>query len=188
MTVTRRLTPLGSRAKNIGQIQFFQTHFSFGRQCSGMGNPIANPAIDFLRLVAVADDRRSDAELLHAFIRQRDQAAVQSIIRRHGPMIWGVCRRMLTYHDAEDAFQATFLVLARRANSVQPPELLGNWLYGVARRTALKAKSLAAKRQMRETTMNAIVDPPSLEPANWTDLRPMLDRELEKLPAKYRRP
>lgn len=153
-----------------------------------MGNPGPSSAIDLLRLAALGHDERSDAQLLDAFIGRRDTQAVEAIVRRHGPMVWGVCRRALPHHDAEDAFQATFLVLARRAKAVRPPELLGNWLYGVARRTCLKAKSLAAKRQTREATMASLPEPPSAEPTDWNDLRPLLDRELERLPDKYRAP
>src|SRR3954464_777522 len=82
----------------------------------------------------------TDGQLLAAFIDQRDAAALEELVRRHGPMVWGVCRRLLpNHHDAEDAFQATFVVLVRRAGSVSPRERVANWLYGVARRTALKA-------------------------------------------------
>src|SRR3954466_7433378 len=127
-------------------------------------------AIDLLRR-AVADgahaDDRPDAELLADFARRPDPAAVEAIVRRHGPMVWGVCRRALSHHDAEDAFQATFLVLARRPDAVRPPGLLGNWLYGVARRTALKAKSLAARRQTREATVDTLPEPPAPEPTEW---------------------
>jgi RNA polymerase sigma factor (sigma-70 family) len=145
-------------------------------------------AVDLLRRAVASHDDRSDAELLDDFARHRDPAAVEAIVRRHGPMVWGVCRRALAHHDAEDAFQATFLILARRPDAVRPPGLLGNWLYGVARRTALKARSLAAKRHAREATVEALPDAAAAEPAAWADLRPILDRELERLPAKYRAP
>src|SRR5262249_57638676 len=90
----------------------------------------------------------NDAYLLDRFIEHRDELAFEALVRRHGPMVLGVCRRLLRCdHDAEDAFQATFLVLARKAASVVPRELVGNWLYGVAHRTALKARSMAARRR-----------------------------------------
>src|SRR5262245_6603691 len=83
-----------------------------------------------------------DEQLLHCFLTDRDEAAFAALVRRHGPMVLGVCRRVLRdLHDAEDAFQATFLVLLRKARSVAEPERLGNWLYGVAYFTARNAKT-----------------------------------------------
>src|SRR5262245_8499560 len=88
----------------------------------------------------------SDAPLLESFIEQRDAAAFAALVRRHGPMVWGVCRRLLGHHDAEDAFQATFLVLAKKAASIRPREMVANWLHGVARQTALQARRALARR------------------------------------------
>src|SRR5262245_12223428 len=89
----------------------------------------------------------TDGQLLQSFITRRDEAAFDALVRRHGPMVLGVCRRVLRHaHDAEDAFQATFLVLVRKATSIGQPDLVGNWLYGTAYRAALEAK--AARRRV----------------------------------------
>src|SRR5216117_4092520 len=92
----------------------------------------------------------TDGQLLEDYISLRDEAALAALVWRHGPMVWGVCRRVLgNYHDAEDAFQATFLVLVRKAASITSRELLANWLYGVAHQTGLKARATAVKRKAR---------------------------------------
>src|SRR5687768_8095083 len=92
-----------------------------------------------------------DAQLLDDYFKRQDTAALASLVKRHAPMVWGVCRRVLGNHqDAEDAFQATFLVFVRKAASIRNKELLANWLYGVARQTAQKARTTAAKRSERE--------------------------------------
>ena len=102
-------------------------------------------------------------------------------------MVWGVCRRILhNHHDAEDAFQATFLVLVRKAASVKPREMVGNWLYGVARQTALKASATRAKRQTRERQVTDMPETAATEPILLRDLQPVLDQELSRLPDKYR--
>jgi RNA polymerase sigma-70 factor (ECF subfamily) len=131
----------------------------------------------------------SDGQLLTRFLGRRDEAAFETLLLRHGPMVLGVCRRVLGHdQDAEDAFQATFLVLARKAGSVVPHERVGNWLYGVAYKTALKARALNAKRRGREKQMPAIPEPPAVRQDQdlWADLQPLLDRELSRLPDKYR--
>jgi RNA polymerase sigma factor (sigma-70 family) len=131
----------------------------------------------------------TDGQLLGCFLTQRDDAALAALVRRHGPMVWGVCRRVLrNYHDAEDAFQATFLVLVRKAAAVEPKEMVANWLYGVAYRTALKARSVAARRKERERQVVAMPEPASEEQHVWHDLQPLLDQELSRLPDKYRVP
>src|SRR5262245_51413161 len=137
-------------------------------------------------LSAVADDALSDAQLLERFIVRREQDAFEALLRRHGSLVFGVCRRILhDESDAEDAFQATFLVLARKAATLQRRELLGNWLYGVAYRTALRARSLSARRLAREKEMARLEAVPE-EPAN--DLLDLLDQEVNRLPDKYRTP
>src|SRR6266404_1694363 len=111
--------------------------------------PILHHLRDFLR--ARGDPDGTDAQLLHRFAVDRDERAFAALVERHGPLVWGVCRRRLAQNeDAEDAFQATFLVLVRKADSLRRPERLGNWLYGVACRTAAKARVAAATRAARE--------------------------------------
>jgi len=131
----------------------------------------------------------TDGQLLAAFINRKDETAFEAMVRRHGPMVLNVCRRVLrNAHDADDAFQATFLVLVRKAGSIGLPELLANWLYGVAYNTARKARAAASKRRQREKPMATIPEPLMTEPALWQDLQPLLDQELSRLPEKYRVP
>src|SRR4051794_37117283 len=99
----------------------------------------------------------SDGQVLERFAARRDEAAFEVLVRRHGPMVLGVCRRVLRdRHDADDAFQATFLVLARKAASIAHRELVANWLYAVAHQTARKARALAIRRRMRERQVMAM--------------------------------
>src|SRR5438094_9119981 len=117
-----------------------------------------NPVMRQLRAAAVLchGDGRSDGQLLEAFADRSEEAAFAALLRRHGPMVWGVCRRVLRGHqDAEDAFQATFLVLVRKAACVAPREMVANWLYGVARQTALKARANAVRRGGGEKQVTA---------------------------------
>jgi RNA polymerase sigma-70 factor (ECF subfamily) len=102
-------------------------------------------------------------------------------------MVWGVCRRLaLNHHDAEDAFQATFLVLVRKAASVEPKEKVANWLHGVAFQTALKARSVAARRRQRERQVAELPEPTAAAPDVSPDLPPQFDEELNRLPERYR--
>jgi RNA polymerase sigma factor (sigma-70 family) len=129
----------------------------------------------------------TDGQLLERFVGRREPADLEALVVRHGPMVWGVCRRLLrTEQDAEDAFQATFLVLVRKAASVSPPGRVGNWLYGVAYQTALKARATRAKRAVREGAVEDMPEPAASEPEPWAELQPLLDRELKGLPEKYR--
>jgi RNA polymerase sigma factor (sigma-70 family) len=142
-----------------------------------------------LRGTALLPDGASmtDGELLEGFVTRRDQAAFATLVQRHGPMVWGVCRRVVPRHqDAEDAFQATFLVLVRKAASVVPREMVANWLYGVAHQTALNARATAACRATRERQVTQMPEPAAREQRLWGDLQPILDQELSRLPAKYR--
>jgi RNA polymerase sigma factor (sigma-70 family) len=101
-------------------------------------------------------------------------------------MVWGVCRRLLGHHDAEDAFQATFLVLVRKAASVVPRELVGNFLYGVAHQTTLQARRTAARRRAREVQVTVMPDTEAVQQDQWLDVKPLLDQELNRLPDIYR--
>src|SRR5213080_5013073 len=106
-----------------------------------------------------------DADLLRRYVQERDEAAFETLMRRHGPMVLGVCRRLLgNPHDAEDAFQVTFLVLVRKASALQSPGTVGNWLYGVAHRTALEARKASAKRRAKEAKAISRTDPPQDRP------------------------
>ncbi len=129
-----------------------------------------------------------DAELLERFLARRDPSAFAELVRRHGPMVLGVCRRVLhDFHDAEDAFQATFLVLVRKAAAIRRRELLGNWLYGVAYRVARDARAAALRRQVHEAQVNPMPEPEATaSPPVECDLRPLLDEELSRLPDRYR--
>ena len=131
-------------------------------------------------------DGPSDGQLLESFIARREEIAFEALLRRHGPMVLGVCQRILrNLHDAEDAFQATFLVLARKASAVMPREKVGGWLYGVAYRTAMKARAMNAKRRTKE---RLAAEMPRCESSADNELLAKLDHELSRLPEKYRVP
>src|SRR3984885_7616200 len=110
-----------------------------------MSPPLSNLLFHLRRVaLAPAKNRGTDAELLSRFVKQQDKLAFELLFWRHGPMVWAVCRRLLgNSPDAEDAFQATFLVLARKARSVGNGAALGGWLHKVARHTALNARKAA---------------------------------------------
>jgi RNA polymerase sigma-70 factor (ECF subfamily) len=132
------------------------------------------------------EGRPTDGQLLERFVARGEEAAFEELVRRHGPMVLGVCRRTLhNEHDVEDAFQATFLVLVRKARSVKSRDLVGHWLYGVAYRTAVRARSLDARRRDKEKAMPRPAAPST---GLWQDVMPLLDRELSGLPEKYRIP
>src|SRR5207253_1559370 len=129
----------------------------------------------------------TDGQLLEDYISRGNQAALAALVRRHGPLVWSVCRRVLgSYHDAEDAFQATFLILVRKATSLASRELLAHWLYAVAYRTALNARAANAKRRARERQVTQMPEPAVSEQDLWRDLQPLLDEALSRLPEKYR--
>jgi RNA polymerase sigma-70 factor (ECF subfamily) len=156
-----------------------------------MGHGQVSPVLRFIRQLARPRDAGAadDAALLEAFVYRHDEGAFAALVRRHGPMVLGVCRRILRHEqDAEDAFQATFLVLARRAGDIRRPERLGNWLYGVACRTAARARRMAARRRNHERQAAAAPATSPVEAVLWQDLRPVLDEEIRRLPERYRAP
>jgi RNA polymerase sigma factor (sigma-70 family) len=132
---------------------------------------------------------RTDGQLLDSFIDHKDEAAFAALVRRHGSMVLSVCSRVVrNHHDAEDAFQATFLILARKASSVNPREMVANWLHGVAFRTALKARAMTAKRHVREKQVTEMPETEVTQQDPWHDLQPLIDQELSSLPENYRLP
>ncbi len=146
--------------------------------------------VHHIRTLAGADGaaEASDGALLEQFLARRDEAAFADLVRRHGPMVLGLCRRVLgDGHDAEDAFQATFLVLFRRARALRGQrDSLAGWLYTVAYHVALKARSAAARRRLEgQVDMPRTEAPPE---QTWADLQPVLDEELNRLPDRYREP
>jgi RNA polymerase sigma factor (sigma-70 family) len=131
----------------------------------------------------------TDGQLLECFLARDDESAFVALMRRHGGMVLGVCRRVLNNpHDAEDAFQATFLVLIRKAASLLPRPTLGDWLYGVAYHTALKARAASWKRRAKEKQVREMSRGNTLPEDACRDWQPLLDRELSRLPARYREP
>jgi RNA polymerase sigma factor (sigma-70 family) len=146
-----------------------------------------NQVIQLCRTVLGPEQRMTDGQLLDSFITRKDPEAFEALVRRHGPMVLSVSRRLLrNHHDAEDAFQVVFLVLARKASTIKPRGMVGNWLHGVAVQTAQKANAMNTRRRVREKQVREIPEPATADP--WHDLEPLLDRELSHLPEKYRLP
>jgi RNA polymerase sigma factor (sigma-70 family) len=141
-----------------------------------------------VKLLAVQSLRgMSDPELLQRFVSANDEAAFRVIAERHGPMVLGVCQRGLRCrHDADDAFQATFLVFARKAASIRKSLSLSSWLHGVAIRVAAKLKRSSVRRVQREQTSRREPTPEPVESLTWAEVKTGLDEELQRLPAHYR--
>jgi RNA polymerase sigma factor (sigma-70 family) len=156
-----------------------------------MANQSASPLLAFIRRIAVLRTPcdLTDGELLQRFAVQDDQWAFAALMHRHGPMVLGVCQSILqNVQDAEDAFQATFLVLVHKSRAVVKPDSVASWLHGVAYRLALKARAEAARRRTHE---KQAVTAPTREPQEeviWRDLRPILHEEVARLPERYRLP
>ena len=131
----------------------------------------------------------TDSHLLDCFVKAKDSVAFRDLVARHGPAVLQVCRAVLQDpHEAEDAFQATFLVLVRKAPLIQDPDSLGGWLRGVAYRTSLRARNRAARRRVIERT-RADMSPTEFSPKQLEpEVRQMIQEELERMPESYRLP
>jgi RNA polymerase sigma factor (sigma-70 family) len=149
---------------------------------------------DFLRYLRTLTARQatgllSDQQLLERFLHERSEASFAALVARHGPMVLSVCRRVLQHtQDAEDAFQATFLVLARKASSIRKQASLGSWLHGVAYHSAERLRAKARRRAAHERRLNAPSPGDAMDDITWRELRSVLDEELRRLPEKYRAP
>jgi RNA polymerase sigma factor (sigma-70 family) len=155
-----------------------------------MATAAQHPVIRYIRRLSAAPaDGPTDGDLLGRFARYGDEAAFEALVRRHGPTVLGACRRVLRdAHAADDAFQATFLVLAKKAGALERPAALGPWLYGVAVRTALKARADGARRRAQERKAAVAEAVEADDGLVWRELRPLLDEEVARLPDKYRVP
>jgi RNA polymerase sigma factor (sigma-70 family) len=145
--------------------------------------------IQHLRRVVLLKDGAgmTDAQLLESFIAQKSEVAFEALVHRHGAMVMKVCQGIVrNRHDAEDAFQSTFLILVRKASSIRYREMVASWLHGVARRCALKA--LRVKRRVRERQVSALPEPPAVPTYDSHELRPIIDQELSRLGEVYRLP
>jgi RNA polymerase sigma factor (sigma-70 family) len=130
----------------------------------------------------------TDTQLLRRFALEHEETAFAALMQRHGRLVWGVCRHILPReHDAEDAFQATFLVLARRASSIRNSESVGSWLHGVAYRVAVRVRQAAARREERERQA-AMPEGQAQPELALGELQAVLDEEVQRLPQKYRAP
>src|SRR5579884_2052891 len=135
------------------------------------------------------DGDAPDQQLLERFATLRDEAAFAALLKRHGPMVLGVCQSVLhDLHDAEDTFQAAFLVLAQKADSIHRREAVSAWLYRVAYHLAVKAQASAARRRVHEKRAAVMPSADPLLDLNLRDLRRVLHEELDRLPATYRAP
>jgi RNA polymerase sigma factor (sigma-70 family) len=163
-----------------------------GPEKTPMSENLLQRAIRSIRHAAGRSEnaRHEDGQLLDRFLAERDSTAFAALVRRHGPMVMGVCRRILgDVQDAEDAFQATFLILARKAGALRNRELLAGWLYGVALRTARKARS---RRPWDRKGGSPLAEPAggesAVEATMRSELRRVMDEEVHRLPTRYRLP
>jgi RNA polymerase sigma factor (sigma-70 family) len=163
------------------------SYYNRASEGSGMATNLSTVLKHIHQLLAPPGGDQTDGELLAHFVATRDEESFAAMVRRHGPMVLAVCRRLLRHvQDAEDCFQATFLVLARKAATVKNRESVGSWLYAVAYRIALEAKAVHARRRAQERQLHHDMPHPEVLPPESQDWRPWLDRELNHLPQKYR--
>src|SRR5689334_19737975 len=156
-----------------------------------MANAQLGTVLRHIRRLAVGQTAQewTDRELLRRFVAERDEAAFAALVRRHAALVWGVCRRVLRHEqDAEDAWQATFLVLARNAAAVRKADAVASFLHGVAHRTALMARRGAATRRRYERQEKNMPRRAPHSEVTWRELQAVLDEEIQRLPEKYRTP
>jgi RNA polymerase sigma factor (sigma-70 family) len=156
-----------------------------------MGRASLSPVLHFLRAHLGRSDfeRTSDEHLLDSFALKRDEAAFEAIVARHGPLVWGVCRRVLRRdQDIEDAFQATFLVLVRKARSIRRRASVASWLHGVAHRIALQARASAQRGLMHELHGSTCTEIDTVSEASYREVRAVVDEEILSLPERFRTP
>src|SRR5262245_7285128 len=152
-----------------------------------MGGPVLPAVLRFIGVLTNAGGGgdRSDADLLRQFVVRRDEGAFAALLERHGPLVLGICRRVLgNSHDAEDAFQAAFLVLARKAASIRQQESLAAWLHRVALNVCRTARLQSARRITHERQVVSAMSHVD-EVRDW---QPILHEEVDRLPEKYRTP
>ena len=148
-----------------------------------------NPILRHVRTFFGPAAALPDGELLRRYLAGRDETAFAALVSRHGPMVLSVCETVLRHRqDAEDAFQAAFLVLARRADAIRRHDSLASWLHGVAHRLALQPRAAAARRHAREATVPPPEPPTQEYDLTWGELRGLLHDELARLPDHFRAP
>src|SRR5215469_8662423 len=156
-----------------------------------MSNSSLDTVVRHIRRMAMGTNCHecSDAQLLQQFVSQRDEAAFTALVRRHENLVWRVCWHALGHvQDTEDAFQATFVVLAHSAAKIDKRGMLGSWLHGVALRIALKAKRDAARRRKREREAANMPRRKQSSELSWREVCQVLDEEVQRLPEKHRAP
>jgi RNA polymerase sigma factor (sigma-70 family) len=169
---------------------FIERVVSFGENAS-MADATSPTLVQYIRRLAgdPVDGDVTDSKLLERFVRRHEEAAFTALVGRHGALVWGVCWRVLRQaEDAEDAFQATFLVLARKAPSIPWHESIAPWLYDVAYRLAMKTKHKTASRFVHEKQAAMLPKAQSVPESACQEISNLVDGELQRLPAKYRTP